>query len=206
MRFVWKGKYINEEQLKVGHLPENAVKFKEPTSLLMVNVVSSLFIIPVIMIVAIAIFIKKYILGTYYYSDLFNPVALILAFAAIIPHEFFHAICFPKEAEVQFWFSPKHLMAFVFSSYPISKYRYVFMSFLPNLILGFLPLVLWVVLPIGDSGFSSFLLCFSYINLLFGVGDYLNIFNALTQMPREAVTQLYGFNSYWYYPKGSKPE
>ena len=33
-----------------------------------------------------------------------------------------------------------------------------------------------------------------------GFGDYMNVFNALTQMPRGARTYLYGFHSYWYQP------
>ena len=33
-----------------------------------------------------------------------------------------------------------------------------------------------------------------------GAGDYLNVFNALTQMPKGARTYLHGFNSWWYMP------
>ena len=34
-----------------------------------------------------------------------------------------------------------------------------------------------------------------------GSGDYYNIINALTQMPRGARTYLHGFHSYWYLPE-----
>ncbi|MCI8497238.1 MAG: DUF3267 domain-containing protein, partial [Clostridiales bacterium] len=34
-----------------------------------------------------------------------------------------------------------------------------------------------------------------------GAGDYYNVFNALTQMPKGARTYLYQFNSFWYMPE-----
>ena len=37
-----------------------------------------------------------------------------------------------------------------------------------------------------------------------GAGDYYNVFNAVTQMPRGARTYLYKFHSYWYMPEGGK--
>ena len=53
MKLVWKGFYKNEKQLDVGNLPEDAVAYKEPKNLFMLNVVSSIFIIPVIIFVFI---------------------------------------------------------------------------------------------------------------------------------------------------------
>ncbi len=34
-----------------------------------------------------------------------------------------------------------------------------------------------------------------------GFGDYINIYHALTQMPKGALTYMYGFHSYWYLPE-----
>ena len=34
-----------------------------------------------------------------------------------------------------------------------------------------------------------------------GFGDYYNVHNALTQMPKGARTYLYGFHSFWYLPE-----
>ena len=46
-----------------------------------------------------------------------------------------------------------------------------------------------------------FLLIWGATSLSVGAGDYLNVFNALTQMPRGARTYLYQFNSWWYLPQ-----
>ena len=39
------------------------------------------------------------------------------------------------------------------------------------------------------------------IAIAMGAGDYYNVFNALTQMPKGARTYLYQMNSYWYMPE-----
>lgn len=199
MKLVWKGKYTQEQQLRVGNLPERAVKFKEPGSPATLNLVASLFCIPVFIIIGIAILARQALYAQIISFNMFNSVGVLIAFFMLIPHEFLHAICFPKDAEVQIWYSPKNLMAFVFSTYPLSKRRFIFISLLPNIILGFLPLLVWVLLPTDMVRFPEGLFSFAAINLLFGIGDYLNVLNAAMQMPKNSVTQLYGFNSYWYF-------
>lgn len=200
MKIVWKGKYKNVEQLKIGEIPDNAVKFKEPNSPLLLNLVSSIFIIPVLVIIGIAISIKFYLQQNLNLFNFFNYIGILLAYLMIVPHELLHSIAFPKNAEVQLWFSPKSLMAFVFTTYPVSKKRFVYISLLPNIIFGIIPLILWIVIPVGFNEISGIMFSFSFISLLCGVGDYLNVFNTIIQMPKDSVTQLYGFNSYWYKP------
>lgn len=205
MKLVWKGRYTGEDQLKADYLPENAVKFKEPGSMLTLNLTAMLFVIPVIILVAVAVSIKM-AMGTYVDYDFFGYVPLLFALLTIPFHELLHAVCFPKDAEVDIWFSLKHGIAFVHSTYPVSKKRFIFISLLPNLVFGIIPLFLWVVLPINDQDISSFLLSFASICLIIGAGDYMNVFNALTQMPKGTLTKLYGFNSYWYYPEKNQAE
>ncbi|MBQ4282485.1 MAG: hypothetical protein IJB96_00980 [Lachnospira sp.] len=41
---------------------------------------------------------------------------------------------------------------------------------------------------------------FGGLSISMGVGDFYNVFNALTQMPKGARTYLHKFNSYWYIP------
>ena len=42
---------------------------------------------------------------------------------------------------------------------------------------------------------------FASFGISAGAGDYLNVFNAITQMPKGARTYLHHFNSYWYIPE-----
>jgi len=48
---------------------------------------------------------------------------------------------------------------------------------------------------------GAILFSFSISSLLLGVGDYVNVFNAAWQMPKNSITQLSGFHSYWYLPE-----
>ena len=69
------------------------------------------------------------------------------------------------------------------------------MSALPNVVFGVVPYILGMILPN-----LVWLLSFGILAVGMGTGDYYNIFNALTQMPKGARTYLYQFNSYWYIP------
>ncbi len=116
----------------------------------------------------------------------------------ILPHEYLHAISFPKDSDVDLWIAPKSLMAFVHCVSPVSKWRFIYLSLLPNLLFGFLPFLLWLILPLEYTVISELLFSFSALNLTLGMGDYLNVYNTITQVPNNAMTQLSGFHSYWY--------
>ncbi len=197
MKLIFKGKYTNEEQLPKGELPENAVRFNEPETPAKVNIVASLFLVPPLVLIIGGIFAAGMIHG-----ELTLELSLwgvLLAFIAMIPHEFLHAVNFPKDTEVQMYYSLKNMMMFVISTAPVSKARFIWMSFFPNLMLGWLPFILWMAFP-NVPILSAILLPFAVINIFFGAGDYMNMYNTWRQMPKGSLTQLSGFHSYWYMP------
>jgi hypothetical protein len=200
MKLIWKGKFENEQQLSTEKLPCNAVKFKEPGTPAMVSLVSSLFIIPVLIIILGVVYIKTQLGASINFSNIFNIWGILLAFLFIIPHEFLHAIAFPRHVEVQVWYSPKNIMVFVFSTFPISKLRFIYLNLLPNIIFGIIPLIIFIFIPIKFYRISEILLTFATFSLTIGIGDFLNAYNAATQMPKDSMTQLSGFHSYWYLP------
>lgn len=85
---------------------------------------------------------------------------------------------------------------FVYGTENMSKFRFIFMSMLPNIIFGFIPFIIFLVFPklnvLGTLGF---------IAIPMGIGDYYNMFNALTQMPRGSRCFLKKQHSYWYIPE-----
>ena len=204
MKFVLKGKYEGEEQLPKADLPPHAVKFREPEGPAELNVVALLFLLPPIFLMAIIVLLSVAIHGKIIIDFHLGSVilAFVLCIVALIPHELLHAVNFPKDAEVQMYYSIKHFMLFVVSTAPVSKGRFIWLSFFPNLVLGWLPFLLWAFLP-SVPEFSTVLLVFGGMNILLGGGDYMNMYNAWRQMPNGAVTQLSGFHSYWYLPQGS---
>ncbi|MBQ8513770.1 MAG: DUF3267 domain-containing protein [Ruminococcus sp.] len=199
MRLKWKGIYKGEEQLPKVDLPENAVMYREPKSMAGVNGMALLMCIPAILpalaIIALSAVVKGHL--DYDGNIWMMYLALLLCFVAVLPHELLHAICFGKEAEVELYFSPKHMAAFVCSTVPMTKGQFIFLSMLPNLVLGWIPLLVWAFVPMAGS-VGTVLLMFSMACILVGGGDYINVWNTLHQVPKGATVQNSGFHSYWY--------
>lgn len=202
MKLIYKGTYKSEDQLPKADLPENAVRFDEPESAEELIRRASWFGLPVVAMLGLFVLLSALISGrvklNFLHPAFFGGMVLFLP--AMLPHELLHAVCFGKNAEVELYTSLKNLMLFVVCTKPIKKGRFILMSLLPNLVLGVLPLFVWVVLPYHEV-WSNALFAFSAMALFGGVGDYLNVYNALRQMPKGSVQQLSGFHSYWYLPK-----
>lgn len=196
MKLINKGKYISEEQLPKGNLPANAVKFREPESPAKLNSIASLYMVMALLVVLLFVVFAAWIHDDGIIIS-FNLVGFILAVLVILPHEFLHAIWFPKKAEVYLYYSLKNMIAFVLCTEPISKVKFILMSLCPNLVFGWVPFMLWVVFP-NVNGISKTIFTFSVMSIIFGSGDYMNIFNAIRQMPKGSMQQLSGFNSYWF--------
>jgi len=197
MKLVYKGKFESEEKLPKGVLPDNAVKFREPESANKLNLLMLVFMIPAVVLIVIIMLISGFIHGeiivAYGYRTLF--IGLLLSLLTFFPHELLHAVCFERDSVVQLYIAPKKLMIFVVSNDPVSKVRFIILSLLPNLIFGWIPLIIWAVFP-----HSGPLFCFSVICIMMGCGDYINVFNGVRQMPKGSMHQHSGFNSYWFMP------
>jgi len=86
-------------------------------------------------------------------------------------------------------------MLFVVGPEAMTKTRYIFMSLFPNIVFGLIPYIIGMLNPS-----STWLLSWGVLSLSMGAGDYYNVYNAITQMPKGAMTYLHKFNSYWYIP------
>lgn len=201
MRLVWKGKCDTISQIAESVLPQGAVRFKEPETPLALNLAACIFILPVLALVVGAMIAKSAIVPSYSFVGIGSLWGILLALAMVMPHELLHAVCFPRDAEAQIWYSPKNLIAFVYSPAPVTKGRFIFLSLFPSLIFGLLPLALWIFIPSQNARLSESVLAFAACGLFSGAGDYLNVYNAIVQMPRRTMTQLSGFHSYWFYPQ-----
>ena len=194
MRIIWKGKFDgNEESLPHGEHKPNAVKFQEIDDIKKLGMVLNLLSVP-LMIVTYAIVLLRG--GFVVILDNFwiYWAGILAAIACLIPHEFIHAMCFRKEAYI--YTNLKNGMLFVVATEDMSKSHFIVMSLMPNLIFGFVPFLLYLIFP--QLGFLGIL---GATSIPMGIGDYYNIINALTQMPKGARTYLHGFHSYWYLPE-----
>lgn len=188
MKFHYAGKFNGDEnslpqrEHEPGHVP-----FKEPSDMKKFsNIMTLASIVVYIIFLGIGYFINGH--------DLWTGIGFWLGFLCLVPHEFLHAICCKED--VYMYTNLKQGMLFVVGLENMSKTRFCLMSLLPNIVLGFVPFIIYMINPsleiLGELGAFS---------IASGVGDYINVFNALTQMPKGAKTYLNGMHSYWYLPE-----
>ncbi len=194
MRIIWKGKFDgNEESLPHGEHKPNAVKFQEIDDIKKLGLVLNLLSVP-LMIVTYAIVLLRGGFDVILEHFWIYWAGILAAIACLIPHEFIHAMCFRKEAYI--YTNLKNGMLFVVAPEDMSKSHFIVMSLMPNQIFGFVTFLLNLIFP--QLGFLGIL---GATSIPMGIGDYYNIINSLTQMPKGAITYLHGFHSYWYLPE-----
>ena len=198
MRLHYKGKYNGDESsLPQRKHPSNAVKFKEPDSMRSLAIIANIIaiVIGIIFFVILGIVFLRYLeRSSFDYRDLNALNFLLPCFASLLvlfPHEFLHAICFKKD--VYLYTNWSKFLLFVVGTEDMSKFRFIFLSLLPNLIFGFIPFAIFLFIPqwIGLGLFGA--ACIAS-----GAGDYINVFNAITQVPNKAIVYMSGMHSYWY--------
>ncbi len=189
MKLHYRGNYnLNPESLPSEPHQQGAVPFKEAQDSKTIGIIANVLAVLLIIPLGIILYLRC---G----NAIFDYILLgcILALLCIFPHEFLHAICFRDN--VYLYTNLKQGMLFVIGTETMSKGRFIFMSLLPNLIFGIIPYLIALIFP-----FLSVLGVFGAISICMGAGDYYNIFNAATQMPKGARTYLHKFNSFWYMP------
>ena len=177
---------------------EGSTPFKEPKSLTSLSIIANI-IGGVLMIAAlIPVFVipgANDFLGDNFSNNLFQMViGAVLLLVSMPVHELLHAICFREQ--VDFYTYLKKGLLFVIGTEDMTKARFIFMCLLPNIVFGLVPYVLFFIFPT-----HLWLGFFGAVSLGAGAGDYINVFNALTQMPKGSVCYMSGTHSYWYMPK-----
>lgn len=203
MKLIYKGKYDNNpDSLPCKEHKPGAVKFKEFETSMQMGIFANVLGIGIMLV--LAIFMGARVAGLNHILRGFKVIfvdhiiaadlGMLASMVTLFPHELLHAICFRDE--VHLYTNWSQGMLFVVGPENMSKARFVFMSLLPNLVFGFIPYIIFMIFPN--------LVFFGTLGTLAigtGAGDYYNVFNALTQMPKGARTYLYKFNSYWYIPE-----
>ena len=190
MRFHYVGKYNDDPSTLQGHPHEEGyVKFKEAKDMRTIGLIANSIAVVLMIITLVILFLRG---G----SKAFSIWGTILSVLVLVPHEFLHGLCFKED--VYMYTNLSKGLLFVVGPETFSKGRFVFMSLFPNIVFGLIPFVLFLINPNW-----SILGTFGAISLASGAGDYYNVFNALTQMPKGARTYMNGTNSYWYMPKNS---
>lgn len=190
MKFHNAGKYNGDEtSLPQRQHPINSVAFKEFSDMQQLTTYLSIGSIVLIIGLGIPVFLlgKQYLLE----QVLYIALACILTIFVIVPHELLHAICFQKD--VYMYNNIAQGMFFVVGNEDMSKKRFVCMCLLPNLVLGLLPYTIFLFNPS-----LVYVGVFGALNIGSGIGDYMNVYNALRQVPNHAMIYMSGMHNYWY--------
>lgn len=175
---------------------EGAVPFKNPETVgrfsLLVNGVALIIMTITVLTVAGVCFTGDVERGDDTAFQLLLGVWLSILLLPL--HEFLHAICYKED--VEFYAAIKRGLIFIVGTESMSRQRFIFMSLLPNLVLGVLPFILFFAIP----SHPLWLGLFGAISLGIGAGDYINVFRAITQVPKDAMCFMSKNRSYWYMP------
>lgn len=194
VKLVFKGKYSGDEAtLPQREHPEGFKIFKEPDSKKFMLIANGVSLGVTVLFLVITLLVS----GKYLIADIEAGkswpmlLACVLPMAAIVPHELIHAICMKETVYMYSYFQAGAM--FVLSLEDMAKTRFVLMSLMPNVVFGFIPFVISLVCP-----HLYWLGVFGALSIGAGAGDYINVFNALTQVPKGAKIYSSGFHSYWY--------
>lgn len=190
MKLHYKGKYnLNPESLPSKPHQPGAVPFKEAKDVKTMALIANALAVLLLLFFGFVLYLRS---GNAIFDSIIS--GSFIALLCMFPHEFLHAICFKED--VYLYTNLKHGMLFVVGPETMSKGRFMLLSLLPNLIFGIIPYLIALMVP----SFTT-LGVFGLVSISMGAGDYYNMFNAATQMPKGARTYLYQFNSFWYMPK-----
>ncbi len=192
MIFHYAGKYDGDES-KLPHREhhKNAVPFKEPENMKKLSIICNIgcILIMIVLVIPFLMLSKEYI-----YTNWFGmAIGGLCTVLSLLPHEILHALCYKKD--VYMYNNLSQGLMFVVGTEDMSKSRFIFMSLCPNIIFGFVPYIIFLFFP-KLTGLGLFGLTCTGM----GFGDYLNVFNALKQVPKGAKIYLCGMHSYWYMP------
>lgn len=196
MKLIFRGKFKSYDDLPKGNLPENAVMFKEPKSMAMINVVAGVIAVVLALVLFVILDLANRRECMYYKAEWGFLVTVLL----MLPHELIHAVCMAGKDEVVYMFySIKYFMIFVTYPGQMSKARFIITNFAPSFVLGWIPFIVGLIIPEGEI--ASVLLSSGFLGIVCGCGDMINVINAAIQMPRGSITQATGLNSYWFMPE-----
>ena len=193
MRLHYKGKYdLNPESLPHGQHMPGAVPFKEAKDSKQLSLIANAASVVIMVLLAVPAYFRcREFLWASPLQMMFCAIASMLI---LFPHEILHALCFKED--VYLYTNWKQGLLFVVGPETMSKGRFIFMSLLPHLVLGIIPYLIGIIFPN-----QVFAVVLGILATGMGAGDYYNVLNALTQMPKGSRTYLYQFSSYWYMPQ-----
>ena len=197
------GDFKNLDQLiKDRTITDNAVQFKEGNSVKDIIQLGFKLTAP-LLIIMIAFALWRFFhldndLAFSFKTVVLLIIATISTYLLTYVHEFIHALFYPRKARKEVWKMLDQGAFFTYSEAPTSKCRFIVLCLAPAFILGFIPYILWMLF--ADSwpmDLGLMILVISLAMTFGGAGDFVNVYNAWQQVPKNALVFNFGLHSYW---------
>lgn len=184
------------DDLPQGDLPDHAVRYKEATNLEELAEA----ILPWYGIILLSlVFLLAFHIGLHGGLHLLSIWGLVWFFPMVLVHEGLHLLAMPRKAEKYLYWKPEAGTAMVTTLDPMSPARFIYVSALPFVVLGVLPVAYGVLAPLS-APYTGLAFSLGSLMAIAAAGDLYNIYNTLTQVPKGAMIQLSGMHTYWYLP------
>ena len=183
-------------------VPENAVQFEEGNSFQDIFITGLKIAVPIGLVMILCAIIRIKNLDYDVHFSILTVELIILAAASTYllayVHEFIHALFYPIDAEKQVWKMLDQGAFFVYCERETSKIRFIVMCLAPAVILGIIPYIFWLAFPLALTFTGGIMvLVISFLMTFMALGDYVNVYNAIKQVPKDAKIFNFGIHSYW---------
>ena len=186
-KIVWEG---NKQEWGAAHsglpLHDGAIKIETSDNIFRDSMP---FGVPSAVICFLAVFLKAFLNKEPPIVPLYTLPSLVIGFIIALPlHELMHALCYPKQAVVWVGLCLKKVAAYAISFHPITRKRYIIMSLAPAL-LGIIPLVLFIILPITLKPLLTLCIVSAFFGLISPCPDYMDVIAVLKQTDKHNMIQ-----------------
>lgn len=192
MKLVWKGKLTKDKGLPKPEIPKDSKVFLGEESSLYIYIMG----IAILILAFVLIKIKQNYIQGLQMKRIGYLIGIALTFLFLVVHELIHGLCCPKNCTVNYYYSIHGITCYPLN--PMTRNRYIFMAITPAIFLGFIPMIIWIFIPVRFVMLNSILFTFSLGSLGGSAADLYNILKALIKAPKESFIQASGAKVYWF--------
>lgn len=175
---------------------ENAVKYIDPEAMEHEGKGTAFYCI-MAMIFPIIIFSVKYaMIGEI--PLMFSIAGIAIGCVLSLPREILRGLCFPKGSTTELYQMIKPPRMFVTCNIPMSKGRFVFVNMVPGIMLGIVPLMVWLFIS-PYTYLARTLFSIGFISIIAGGRDYMNILKTIVRVPPFSGILMSGAKIYYFY-------
>lgn len=194
-KIVWKGITKSDYIFKTEQLPVDARRIDIPENGINKSII---FGLPFILLCFLALYLRYTLDHEFVLNKPYGIIGLVLGVLLSVIHEILHGLVYPKKYNAFIGIVPREFMFYMSCSAPLKRGRFILMSLLP-MILGVIPLIVFLFLSSRFIILNTILWPMSMIGLVSPCPDYMNVYFVLKEVPKNAYIQDGEDGLYWFF-------